>query len=558
LQVNYKSERPEKGGYAMKIKAIPQRKIGREVKRLALLVALFLTMLLPFPSPVLAEEGKSGQPELKIEDNKAALSLQSLTLLALKNNLDIAVESYNPQSRAEDIVQAWAPFDTTLTSQYQKKRDVTPSASSLAGAPTLAQTNWDFNLGLTKKFLTGTETSFTYKMNELKSNSRFAALNPWYTNSWLLSITQPLLKDFGVGVQESQIRIASLNKNISDEQFKQKVIDILNSVQTNYWDLFFRIKDLEAKERSLERAKDFLKNTKLRIQAGTLAPIEIYQAEAEVATREQQVIVAKFAVKTTEDLLKKALNIYEKEEYLNLEIVPAEEPKTNLEAPPFPDTYKIAIEKRPDYLQAKTDIEAKNIQVKYTKNQLYPRLDLIGSIGTNGIAGTPVAVPSFTGEGETVPGEPFRGDAGNAVGHLDDGDFYNYIIGMKLTFPLENNSAKSQFSKAKIETAKALTNLKNLENTIINQVKQAIRDVDTFKELIRATQSSLKSAQEKLNAEQKKYDVGLSTIFDLLQYQSDLATAESNYAQAMAEYNKSLSNLAKVKGTLLEENNLTL
>jgi outer membrane protein TolC len=111
---------------------------------------------------------------------------------------------------------------------------------------------------------------------------------------------------------------------------------------------------------------------------------------------------------------------------------------------------------------------------------------------------------------------------------------------------------------AKIESAKSLTSLKNLETTIINEVKQAIRDVDTFKELIRATQASLKSAQERYAAEQKKYDVGLSTIFDLLQYQSDLTTAESNYAQALSRYNQSLSNLAKVKGTLLEENDLTL
>jgi len=527
------------------------------IRRVSTLFLFFLSFLLFFSSHLLAEEGKSDQSELKVEGNKASVSLKDLTILALKNNLDIAVASYNPQLSAENIVQAWAPFDTTLSSLYQKRRDVTPSASLLGGAATLTQTNWDYNLGLTKKFLTGTQTSFTYKMNEMKSNTRFSSLNPWYTNSWLLSITQPLLKDFGIDVQKSQIRIASLNKNISDEQFKQQVIDILNSVQTNYWNLFFFIKDLEAKERSLERAKDFLKNTKLRIQAGTLAPIEVYAAEAEVATREQQVIVAKFAVKTSEDNLKKALNIYEKEEYLNLEIVPVEEPKTNIEAPPFPDTYKTAIEKRPDYLQAKTDIEAKNIQVKYTKNQLYPRIDLIGSIGTNGIAGTPVPV-SFSNEPPTMPGEPFRGDAGKAFGHLDDGDYYNYSIGMQLTFPLENHSAKSQYSMAKIAAAQSLTSLKNLETTIINQVKQAIRDVDTFKELIRATQSSLKSAQEAYAAEQKKYDVGLSTIFDLLQYQSDLTTAESNYAQALSRYNQSLSNLAKVKGTLLEENDLTL
>ncbi|MCX5885106.1 MAG: TolC family protein [Proteobacteria bacterium] len=542
----------------MKIKAIPQKKIGREVNRLFFLVSLFLTMLLPFPSPVLAEEGKSDQPGLKIEGNKAALSLKSLTILALKNNLDIAVESYNPQSRAEDIVQAWAPFDTTLKTQYKKDRSVTQTGTVLAGATDLKQENYTYDLSLTKKFLTGTETIFTYTMKESKSNATFASFYPQYNANWLLSLTQPLLKDFGLKVQKSQIRIASLNKGISDEQFKQTVIDILNSVQTNYWNLFFRIKDLEAKERSLERAKDFLKNTKLRIQAGALAPIEVYQAEAEVATREQQVIVAKFAVKTVEDNLKKALNIYEKDEYLNLEIVPAEEPKTDIEAPPFPDTYKIAIEKRPDYLQAKTDIEAKNIQVTYTKNQLFPRLDIIASVGTSGLSGQPQPLPEFMGGTGEAATSPYTGSAKDAFAHLDDGDFYTYTIGLKLEFPLENHNAKSQFSKAKIETAKALTNLKNIENTIINEVKQAIRDVDTSKELIRATQSSLKSAQEKLKAEQKKYDVGLSTIFDLLQYQSDLATAESNYALALSEYNKSLSNLAKVKGTLLEENDLTL
>jgi len=542
----------------MSINVVPRRNILQKTKGLLLFPILSLSILLFFSAHVLAEEGGTSQPELKIEENKVELSLKSLTILALKNNLDIAFESYTPQLRYTDIIQAWAPFDTTFKTQYKKDRTVSQTGSYLAGADVLTQENYTYDLSLTRKFVTGTETTFTYKMNELKSNAMFASLKPWYSTNWQLSLTQPLLKDFGIEIGRSQIKIASLNKEISDKYFKQRVMDILNSVQTNYWNLFFFIKDLEAKQRSLERAKDFLKNTKFRIQAGTLAPIEIYQAEAEVATREQQVIVSRFAVKTSEDNLKKSLNIYEKEEYLNLEIVPAEEPKTNIEAPPFPDTYKIAIEKRPDYLQAKTDIETKNIQVKYTKNQLWPRLDIIASIGTSGIAGQPTPPSEFMGGDTTTKETRPIGNASDAFAHLDDGDFYSYSIGLKLEFPLENHSAKSQFSKSKIEVAQALTNLKNLETTIINQVKQVIRDVDTFKELIRATQASLKSAQERYAAEQKKYDVGLSTIFDLLQYQSDLATAESNYAQALAEYNKSLSNLAKVKGTLLEENDLTL
>jgi outer membrane protein TolC len=545
----------------MSIKVIPKRNISRKIGRLLLYTILSLPILLSFSSHTLAEEGGSSQPELKVQDNKVELSLKSISILALKNNLDIAFEGYNPQLKEADIVQVMASFDTTFSTQFTKDRTVSQSGTFLASGtqPTLAQQNYTYKLSLSKKFTLGTDIDFSYKMNELKSSAIFASFNPWYSTSWQLDLTQPLWKDFGIQIGRTQIKIASLNKNISENTFKSKVMEVLHSVHSDYWNLFYCIRDFEAKKHSLDLAKDFLKNSKIKIEAGTLAPVEIYQAEAEVATREEDVIAAKSAIKEAEDSLKKDLNILDKEEYWDLTIIPSDQPVTDVQPPPLPEAIKIAIEKRPDYLKAVTDIEAKNIKVKYTKNQLYPRLDIIGTIGTSGIAGQPKPPADFMGgDGTTTGKRPYTGSARDAFDYLDDGDYYTYSIGLKFEFPLENHYAKSELSRAKVEVAKALTTLKNTETTIINEVKGAIRDVETNLELIRAGEASLKYAQEKLKAEQKKYEVGLSTIHDLLQYQKDLSTAESTLAKALYEYNKSLSNLAKVKGTLLDEYGLTL
>ncbi len=530
--------------------------------RVSPVVFLFLvvTFLTALPGFIYALENTDGVVTIP-EGNRVELPLKSVILLALKNNLQIAFESLKPGLYEADIMGEESVYDTNVFLQYSKTRDVNQVGNFLSGAgnDTVYTESYDLDLGVTKKFVMGTSAELRWTGSDSVSDFLFQTLNPQYKSELNISLTQPLLRDFGIAVGKSMIKIANLNFKISKSQFKGSVIDILYQIEEYYWNLFFQLEDLEAREKSLKLAEDFLRQHKIKIEAGTLAPVEIYQAEAEVAERKQDLIIARDLVRDTEDKLKFALNFYEQERYWDLVIIPADEPRSEVIKEDLREGIKEAFAYRPDYTQAKLDIESKNIMVKYTKNQVLPRVDLLGTIGTMGLAGrtNQEATSSFGGGGGAVT-DPWARHWDDVADSMASGDFYNYTVGLKIEFPLGNKYAKSQYSRAKIQAAQAVTYLKDVENIVINEVREAVRQVDTDLESIEATKASFKFSKEKLKAEEKKYEVGLSTTHDLLEFQDDLARAASRFALARANYEKSLANLARVKGVLLEEYDIVI
>ncbi len=517
---------------------------------------------LTFSPDLISAQETVGEEIDFIEGNTIKLTLKSVIFLALKNNLQIAFESLGPDASETDIAREESVYDPNVSLQFGKSRRVTQTGNFLAGAgePSIYQQSWDLEVDVMKKFVSGTSAELKWNSSDSKTDFLFQALVPEYKSELSLSLTQPLLKDFGIDVGKSMIKIASLNFKISQDQFKNRVIDILHEVNKLYWSLYFQMKDYEAREDSLKLAEDLLREFKIKIEAGTLAPIEIYQAEAEVATRKEDLIIALDLLRDTEDILKTALSFYEKEQYWDLAIIPVDEPRSTAVKEDLMEGLKVAFQYRPDYNQAKRDIEARKIMVKYTKNQVLPRVDLFGTIGTMGLAGrgNPDAV-------DCVGGGSGGGDASSFSTHWDDvadnmasGDFYNYTIGIKVEFPLGNRFAKSQYSRAKVEALRAATYLKDLENNVINDVRMAVRQVATDFERIQAAKASLRLSVEKLKAEEKKYAVGLSTAHDLLEFQEDLARAKSREARSLADYEKTLTSLARAKGVLLEEYNITI
>jgi len=522
---------------------------------------LLTSIILLFFSPGFISAQEKGTEELNlIEGNRVELPLKSVLVLALKNNLQIAFESLGPKVSETGIDREKSVYDPNVSLQFSKDRDVIQVGNILSGAgkDTVCQENYKLNVDVTKKFVTGTSAELKWDSTDSKTDFLFQTLNPQYRSELNLSLTQPLLKDFGINVGRSMIKIANLNFKISQNQFKDRVINILYQIEQYYWNLYFQMKDLEAREKSLKLAEDLLREFKIKIEAGTLAPIEIYQAEAEVAERKQDLIIARDLLKDTEDKLKSSLNFYEKEQYWDLTIIPADEPRATVIKEELMGSIKEAFLHRPDYNQAKMDIESRNIMVKYTKNQVLPRVDLFGTIGTMGLGGrTNKEAMGFMGADDTSVGTSFWSRHWDDVADsMASGDYYNYTIGIKIEFPLGNRFAKSQYSKAKVESARAVTLLKDLENTVINEVREAVRQVYTDLERIKAAKATLRLAEEKLNAEEKKYEVGLSTTHDLLEFQDDLSRAESREAMARADCEKSLANLSRVKGILLEEHDI--
>ena len=209
---------------------------------------------------------------------------------------------------------------------------------------------------------------------------------------------------------------------------------------------------------------------------------------------------------------------------------------------------------RPDYLGKKKELENKNILVKFRENQLYPTVDLFGTMGLNGLSGDAITVNSGTFQGRSKYG----GDYGTALSDSLTGKFYNWEVGIKLSYPLGNRSAKAQLSASRLEKAQLILSIKDLEKSIIVEVREAVRQLKTDLKRINATRIARKLAEEKLKAEEKKFEVGLSTSFSVLEFQEDLAEEQSNEIKALIDFKKSKIRLRQVMATTLKENDIKL
>jgi outer membrane protein TolC len=333
----------------------------------------------------------------------------------------------------------------------------------------------------------------------------------------------------------------------------------ISEVKNNYWDIVFKRDDLKVKKQSLNLAKDLENRVRIQVEVGVLAPIEILQAQAEVAVREEEVIITENEIKDLEDQLKTKLNFSPEAEEWDLNLELTDSPSFATEKFRLDNFLKIALEKRPEIENSKIDLANKKIDVLFKKNQRYPSIDLVGSLGLNGISGD--AIPILVRSGGTIISRRisrFGGGYGRSLDRAASGDFYSYDIGLKLQYPFGNRAAKRSHSVSKLEVKKTLIGMKSIERQIKLEVKEAIRAIQTNVKRVKVTNVSKILAEEKLRAEEKKFEVGLSTSFQVLEFQKDLVDAQSKKIKAIIDYNKSIVQLYKVAGITLEKNNVRL
>ena len=504
------------------------------------------------------------------------LSIKDVISLALENNLDIMVEKFNPKISDEDITSEKAKFDPSYYLNLQTDKSIKPSGSSLAGADTVVNRNNSWDTGFKGRIITGADYSLDFTNKRTRTNSSFSSLNPQYLTELKLNLTQPLLRDFGLDVNRTQIRIAKNNKEISLHQFKDTVMTTISDAEKIYWDLIFSIENRRVSQLSLERAQDLYERNKKQVEVGTLAPIEILVAEAEVAARKEDVIVAEAAIKSAEDKLKKLINIKGGDEVWETKIIPIDKATFNPKEFNLEESLHAAFQKRPDYLQALVDLDNKGISLKFAKNQLLPILNFVGNFGVNGLSGRKRPsgfgnqtriVPDTANPGHVIfiPPETFDrsenplGESYEmALQRITSGNYYSWVVGLQLEIPLGNRTAKSNYTKSTLENDRAVTSLANLRQKITVEMRDVVRNVKTNIERIEATRKARELAVRQLEAEEKRYEVGMSTTHDLLEFQEALAKAESRELQALIDYNKSLVAVEKSKGTILDTNDIKL
>lgn len=504
------------------------------------LIFLFALLLLLLSHSIGAEEIKNNK-NLKsastVPEKRLHLSLKDTIIKSLENNLDIAIERYNPEIQETDITKEKSVFDPLFELSFEKSEEITPSTSrtiQFGGANSVDTESDTFTSGITKKFTLGTELNL--EIENIRNADTFNDFKSEYETNITLNLTQPLLKDFGINTNKTNIYIAKNNRAISDETFRERVMEILSEVQNTYWELVFRIENLKVKQKSLRLAQELLERNKIQVEVGTLAPIEIVQAEASIAAREEDVIVAEDEIGDAEDRLKRILHLTALVDAWNVSIVPTDAVPFDAREISLPGSLEKAFKYRPDYARSKKELENAKIQSKFARNQLLPRVDFVAKGGYNAL----------------------RGNLGNSVDDISSTRNPLWGLGVEVEIPILNREAKSQNTRRRLELEQAKTTLKNLEQRVIEEVRGAVRQLKTNIKRVHATKAARILAERQLDAEKRKLEVGMSTNFTVLEFQEDLSLAESNEAKAIIDYNKSLVDLDRILGTLLEKHNIVL
>ncbi len=503
------------------------------------------------PGKGMASPKNSPQKPDLVVSNTIGLSLNDVIANTLKNNVSIAVQEYQSRIRKEEIITQEAEFDPSFSLEAKANKQKQLSSSAFANPVTDSNTQ-NLDVGLNQKLKSGTQYELNFKNQRNETDFRFAGLNPYYTTRLELNVTQPLLKNFGLDVNKSNIYIAKNNLDISDFEFKSKVIDIVSQTENVYWDLVFSREDLKVQQKSVSRAKDLERRVKAQVEVGTLAPLEILQAKSEVASREEGVIQSQKLIQDNQDNLKNILNIPFDSPDGRKEILPLDAPQFIVTEPPrLEESIKTALANRPDYLAKKKELENQKIQVKFNQNQLYPSLDLVASFGLNGIAGE----VQPTGFGTD---NPLGGNYGRSLDRTFSGNFSTWEGGLLFKYPLGNRAAKSRLTASKLQAAQLLLDIKDLEKTIILEVREAARQIHTNIKRVQAARLARQLAEEKLSAEEKKFEVGLSTSFNVLEFQTDLAEEQSKELKAIIDFNKSQIQFRKVLAISLDTYNIRM
>lgn len=485
------------------------------------------------------------------------LSLDDCIVGALKNNLSLAVEVFNPQLADISITQAKEKFVPSLVLGYDKQETNQPSYSFIDAADQVQEQYWDYYGRLTQEIPTGGNFQLSLASYETETTANFQTINPRFGSQIRFNFTQPLLKNFGFRVSQREIIIAKNNTAISEIQLKQTLLDTIYSVEEAYWNYVGSIEYHKVMQESLKLARDLLAKNTREVEVGMMAPIEVLSAKSEVARREADILQAEAQIKSAQDQLKTLLNLSSKEDIDLTKIVPTDTPTFEEKDVSFEEALSMGLQMRPDLQAIRADMKNKDLDLGYAKNQLLPELNFQASYWSPGLSGTQILYEG----GNALTGNIIGTIPGKASEALKDAfkfKYKNWTFGITLSIPITSVITRAQYAQARVSLKQAQVNLQNQEQQAFLEIRNAVRDVQTNYKRVQAYKVAKELSEEKLGAEQKKLKVGLATNYEVLLHQRDLADAQSSELRALIDYNLSLAALDRALGTTLEKKNIKL
>ena len=481
------------------------------------------------------------QPSAQPQGSLIKVTADDAVRMALEKNLNISAARLNPQIQDFAVAQArgvWAP---SLFATFDRRASNSPPASFLAGA---AATITDARIGTTGGVQQQLRWGGNYQVSLDGSRSTttgFTSFNPTLRSNFNAQYDQPLLRNFTIDAFRQQYLLSRNQRDVADIQLTQQITNTSRAVRYAYYNLVGALGGLQVARQSLDLALESLKNNRTRVEVGTMAPIDIIEAESEVASNEEAVILAENNIRSAEDALRVLILDPAQADYWTARLEPAEQPTLAPIAIDIEAAVTNALQNRTDVLNLKKELEANDINIKYFSNQRLPNIDLRATYGLVGLGGTEYTFLPGSGFPPQIDTTQTRQRPfGDVLRDVFGNDYRAWSIGFQIGYPIGTSTAEAGLARNRLERTQGQTSLRALELQVATAVRDAGRLVSTNLKRVEATKKAREFAERRLEAEQKRFTVGLSTTFQLFQAQRDLARQRQNELNAIIDYNRSL------------------
>lgn len=492
------------------------------------------------------------------QEKTLPLTLEDCILKALRNNYDLAVQVMTPETADIAVAQAEEKFIPSLSLAFNRRDTSQASYSWLEAAEQVKQLRDNTSLQLSQQLPFGGSLGLSMLGVKTDTNSRFQTINPRFETQLSLSLSQPLLRNFGLNMSRREIIVAQNSYQAAEKDFAAFVQNLVYQVEQAYWNLVYAIDNLGVREQSLKLARELLEKNRRSVEIGTLAPIDVLNAQADVASREADVLDAQALVKNYEDVLRAVVNLSaDAPDAVSAGIAPTDRPAFEEVAVDLDEALLTAAANRPELAASRIDIKTRELNLTYARNQLLPGLDLTAQYWSPGVSGTQLLYeggnPLFGDLIGTVPG-----GVSEAMRDTFNFRYRNWSVGLTLSLPLNTVFSRAAAAQARVSLDQSLARLRSSEQQLDLEVRSAVRSVQTNYTRVQAYRAARELAEKRLEAEEEKLRVGLTTNYFVLQYQRDLADRQTLELRALIDYNLSLAKLAQVKGVNLKEKNINL
>ena len=465
--------------------------------------------------------------------------------MAEDNNPDLAVSRYDPAISETQIAAARSAFMPTLQTALRRNSQLQPSINLFSSASGVQTDLWSGSLGMSQQLPWGGGSYLvSWDTSRTTTDSLISSFNPALASSVNLAFSQPLLRDFRIDPARAQLDLSRRNREIADTRLVETSVATRAAAERAYWSLVSALALVNVQQRSLDLALELERTNRARVDVGQSPPLDLVAAQAEVAQRRENLIVARTNARQAEDLLRTLTIDPKRDDFWSIRIEPADT-APGIGTPPDVDAaVKRALAERTDLIRARKEILNTETNISLSRSQTLPDLRVQANYLADAAGGTRLLrTGGFPG---TVVGSQVT-TFGSVLGQLFGADYPTWTLGLTLSYPLGKSTAEANLARARIERDQAAARLRSLEITAVREIRDAASRLEQNQQRIETTRLGRELAEQRLDAEQKRFEVGLSTSFLVIQAQRDLAVARNNELQALLDYQLATINFQAVQ-----------